>query len=113
MRENDIASTRRAIGALARSKHLRRYPDHLRARLAELVAAHPEHSTASLARELDMAPATLQRMVAAVAPLVPVRVVGTGPRSAPRSNLIVRGPAGLVVEGLDLSAVAELIRALA
>lgn len=112
MSQNDITSTRRAIGQLAKSKHLRRYPGALRARLAALLAAHPEHSTASLARELDMAPATLQRIVAVVAPLVPVQLVSTKRRSQPSSALIVRGPAGLVVEGLDLSGVAELIRAL-
>lgn len=73
---------------------------------------------ASLARELDMAPATLQRIVASAAvPIVPVRVVRTvRPRTmrppAATSPLVVRGPFGLVVEGLDLSGVADLIRAL-
>ena len=73
---------------------------------------------ASLARELDMAPATLQRIVASAAvPIVPVRVVrAKRPRTrmlpAETAPLIVRGPFGLLVEGLDLSGVADLIRAL-
>lgn len=68
-----------------------------------------------MARELDMAPQTLQRIVAAEAvPIVlPVRVVKSRRPAPSRSALIVRGPSGLVVEGLDVSGVADLIRALA
>lgn len=118
MSQNDISTTRRAIASLGPTKHLRRYDATLRSRLAELVRAHPEHSVASLARELDMAPATLQRIVASAAvPIVPVRVVrAKRPRTrmlpAETAPLIVRGPFGLLVEGLDLSGVADLIRAL-
>ena len=119
MSQNDISTTRRAIASLGPTKHLRRYDATLRSSLAELVRAHPEHSVASLARELDMAPATLQRIVASAAvPIVPVRVVrAMRPRTmmlpAETAPLIVRGPFGLVVEGLNLSGVADLIRALA
>lgn len=76
--------------------------------------AHPERGVASMARELDMAPQTLQRIVAAEAvPIVPVRVVKSRRPAPSRAALIVRGPSGLVVEGLDVSGVADLIRALA
>ena len=111
MRQNDIASARRAIASLARAKKVRRYPAPLRVRLVGLVRAHPERSMTWLARALDMAPQTLERIVsAAPAPLVPVRVVA---RPAPASStLVVRGPRGIVVEGLDVTGVAELIRAL-
>jgi hypothetical protein len=55
MNHNDITSARRAVAALSPSKHLRRYPDELCARLAAVVRAHPELSVCSLARRLDMA----------------------------------------------------------
>ena len=110
MSHNDITSTRRAIASLARSKYVRRYPAALRARLVAVVRAHPEKSVASLARALDMAPQTLERIVAEMpAALVPVRVIA---KPAASSGLVIRGPRGLVVEGLDVHGVADLIRAL-
>jgi hypothetical protein len=110
MSQNDISSIRRAIAMLARNKHLRRYPPGLRARLVSLVHAHRERSLWSLAKELDMAPQTLEHIVAGnSAPLVPVRVVREHPS---RAALVIRGPRGIVVEGLDVDGVAELIRAL-
>jgi transposase-like protein len=110
MSHDELTSVRRAIASLANKKHRRRYPAALRARLIALVRAHTERSMPSLARALDMAPQTLERITAgARAPLVPVRVV-----AEPRANsaLVVRGPRGIVVEGLDVVGVAELIRAL-
>jgi phage terminase large subunit-like protein len=57
-----------------------------------------------------MTPQTLERVVAERrASLVPLRVVA---EPAPSSGLVIRGPCGIVVEGLDLNSVAELIRAL-
>lgn len=111
MKQNDIEFAQRAVASLGKSKHLRRYPAALDAQLAALVRGHPERSLASLARELDIAPQTLKRIVTrAAAPLVPVRVVARSSRAS--SALVVRGPCGLVVEGLDMGGVAELIRAL-
>ena len=105
-----MTSVRRAIAALADKKHQRRYPPALRARLIALVGAHPERSMASLARALDMAPQTLERIAAVGrARLVPVRVVAE-PRAS--SALVIRGPRGIVVEGLDVDGVARLIEAL-
>ena len=110
MSQNDIASVRRAIRSLATEKHRRRYPVTLRARIVAVVHAHPDMAISSLARALDMAPQTLERMASkARTSLVPVRVTAN---PATRSALVVRGPSGIVIEGLDLNSVAELIRVL-
>ena len=110
MKRNDIPSIRRAIALLAPTKRDRRYPPKLRARLIALVREHPEQSIGSLARALDMAPQTLERIAAgAHTSLVPVQIVE---RRDARSALIVRGPRGIVVEGLDVDRLADLIRAL-
>jgi len=110
MKYNDIATVRRAIAELARTKYVRRYPPALRARLAALAGAHPEQSVASLAKALDMAPQTLERIVAeGRAPVLPVRVVS---EQSKVSTIVVRGPHGIVVEGLDVNELAELIRRL-
>ena len=95
---------------LAPKKRDRRYPPMLRARLIALVRKRPEESIGSLARALDMAPQTLERITAGVrTSLVPVQIVeGLEARRA----LVVRGPRGIVVEGLDVDSLAELIRAL-
>ena len=108
---HDIAAARRSIAALAPLKHLRRYPAELRAQLARLVRAHPERSVGSLAIAIDMAPKTLERIVAGAARggvIVPVHIVAAGEGN----SLRVHGPRGIVVEGLDVDGVAELIRAL-
>jgi hypothetical protein len=110
-KKNDIATARRAIASLARLKYRRRYPAALRARLAAVVRAHPERGLASLAHDLDMAPQTLERIASSTrARLVPVRVLaGSAQRGA---GVVVHGPRGITVEGLDVLGVAELIRAL-
>lgn len=113
---DDIDAARRSIAALATSKQLRRYPAELCAQLARLVRAHPERTVGSLAIAIDMAPKTLQRIVAGAARagdvraglIVPVRVVAADEGN----SLRVHGPHGIVVEGLDVDGVAELIRAL-
>lgn len=109
--DQDIASARRAIAALAPTKYERRYPAALRGRLAALVRAHPEHGLTGIARRLDMAPQTLAKIVAGVGPaLVPVRII---PEAVPRpAGIRVLAPHGLVIEGLDVAGVAELMRAL-
>jgi transposase-like protein len=110
MKQNDISSLRRAIETLAPSKQLRRYSPALRARLVALVRAHPDRGITSLARALGMAPQTLDRITSgARAPLVPVKLIEN---KTSRSALLVRGPRGIVVEGLDVNGVADLIRAL-
>lgn len=105
---DDIASARRAIVALALAKQKRRYPPELRARLAALVRAHPERSAWSIATELDMTPELLYRIVreddGRRSAIVPVRVVDDEPR---RKQL-----RAVVIDGLDVESAAALIRAL-
>lgn len=64
----------------------------------------------SLARRMDMAQATLERIVEGTPAFVPVRVVDD--QRSPASPVRVHGPRGIVVEGLDVAGVAELVRAL-
>ena len=108
---DDVPTIRRAIAALSPSKTQRRYPEALSRRIAALARSHPGRDPSSLARRLDMAPQTLARIVASAPPVVvPVRVVGE--RAAACEGVVVRGPRGVVVEGLDVAGVAELLRAL-
>jgi len=110
MIKNDLSSLRDAIAGLAQSKNSRRYPAELRARLVGLVDAHPERSVASLASDLDMPAQTLSRIVSDARPaMVPVRIATSPTQNSP---IVIRGPGGIVVEGLDVSGLAELIRAL-
>lgn len=106
---HDIADLRRAVLALDATKQRRRYPAALRSRLASFVHAHPERSVVSLARALDMAPQTLARFAGATRTLVPVRVIDDPSDAA---DVRVRGPRGIVIEGLSVVGVAELIKAL-
>ena len=109
---DDIASLRRAILALDSTKQRRRYPAPLRRRLVSLVRSHPERSVVSLARALDMAPQTLTRIVTSTPTspaFVAVRVVEDPVEPV---DVRVRGPGGIVIEGLDIADVAALIRAL-
>jgi hypothetical protein len=109
MNHADIIAARRAVSSLSPNKQLRRYPPELRARLASVVRAHPELSVGSLARRMDMAQATLERIVQTTSAFVPVRIVD---EPSPPASLRVHGPRGIVVEGLDVAGVAELVRAL-
>jgi hypothetical protein len=110
MKHDDISSLRRAIETLAPTKKCRRYSSSLRARIVAVVRAHPERGIVSLARALDMAPQTLERIVgSARSPLLPVTLIEDRSTAAPT---LIRGPRGIVVEGLDVNGIAELIRAL-
>lgn len=118
MSRSTAASIRRTIRSLSQHKPSRRYPAELRAR----IAAHARDelgkgtSLRSLGDALDMAPQTLERFIAehddGAASFIPVRVSEPkvpGPRA---STVVVRGPRGVVVEGLNVEGVASLIRAL-
>jgi transposase-like protein len=110
---NDIAAARLAIAELGPSKHLRRYPTELRRQLAQLVRAHPERSVSSIAAEVGVAWKTLDSFVRTArvrGAMVPVQVVAE--RTPGEQLLRVRGPHGIVAEGLDVEGLATLIRAL-
>lgn len=107
-----VARIRADIDALAASKHTRRYPPELKARIAAFARRQLDAGArvSVVAKSLDMAPQTLERIISEepTVGLVPVRVLEAP--APPR--LVVRAPCGIVVEGLDVSGVAELIRAL-
>ena len=110
MDEKQITSLRRMIASLARNRYKRRYPPALRARLVAFVKAHPDQSMTTLATTLGMARQTLEKIAAEPrTAIVPVKV-----RADPKASsaLIIRGPRGIVVEGLDVAGAVELIRAL-
>jgi hypothetical protein len=96
----------------------RRYPPHLRSKIVDY-GGDCIHAGVPLTRvcaELGVSHPTLVRMLSeAKAPgLRPVRVVQQKPTlPEPRPALLVRGPVGITIDGLDLDGVAALIRALA
>ncbi|MCP4499398.1 MAG: hypothetical protein GY822_05460, partial [Deltaproteobacteria bacterium] len=54
----NITSLRHVIEGLAPTPQMRRYPIELRARIRAFVLRHPEEPLGTLARQLDVAPAT-------------------------------------------------------
>ena len=114
---DDTAQLRCAIEALSANSYCRQYPTELRAR----IVAHAERqlqtgrTTWEIARSLGMAGKTLQLFMNEHKPtaLVPVRVVDDRQVRRARQELVIRTPAGLSVEGLELSDVVTLLRALA
>ena len=106
---------RKAIAALMVGGR-RRYPAALRSQIAaycrERTAAGGSISRVSV--ELGVSHPTLVRLVAEQpAPMRRVRVIPATVSLPEPPRLLVRGPAGLVVEGLDVEGVAALVRALA
>jgi hypothetical protein len=106
-----------AVSALATGGQ-RRYPEKLRARIAEYsrarlkagvgltrVSSELGVSHPTLVRLLDEKPIAMRRIRIA-------RPKATEGKSAATEALVVRGPAGLVIEGLDVEGVATLVRAL-
>ena len=95
----------------------RRYPPALRRMAAEYFRRRRASGAAveAISRELGVKRHTLVEWAAApqvaTAPrFVPVSVVADEPAM---SGIVVRGPGGVWVEGLDLAGVAELLRRLA
>ncbi len=104
-----------AVSAL-RAGAQRRYPVELRSRIADYSRGRVEAGVAltRVCSELGVSHPTLVRILdEKPAPMRRVRVAR--PRKAkpePRSTLVVRGPGGLIVEGLDVEGVAALFQAL-
>lgn len=84
------------------------YPDDLRADVLAFIAAelHAGGSRTGACRALGLGPQTVERWRARPA-FVAVEV------EPARSTLVVHGPAGLRIEGLDLDSLAALLRKLA
>lgn len=95
----------------------RRYPRELRSQIAELARARLKSGSSRLAvcQELGVSDPTLVRILAKEPPTMR-RVRLAEPTSTlvnvGATKLVVRGPCGVVVEGLDTAGIAALMRAL-
>jgi len=117
---DELELLRREIQELSERKSMRRYPQKLREHIAAWARVQLARGVSpwQASRRLDLGQGTLQRILDEVddegevtkTSLVPVRVVED---SAPaRTRVVVRGPCGIVVEGLGIAEVASLLRAL-
>jgi hypothetical protein len=108
---------RDAVGNLTGGAQ-RRYPPALRAKIADyscdcIQAGFP---LTRVSTDLGVSHPTLVRILDEVKSpgLRRVRLVPpTAAVPAPRAALVVRGPAGIAIDGLDVAGVAALVRALA
>jgi len=96
----------------------RRYPaslrqaatEYLRRRRADGVAVSAIAAELGVKRHTLLAWAAVPIDAAATPGFVPVRVIAEG---TPRSPIVVHGPGGLRIEGLDVAGVIALLRGLA
>ena len=115
----NLMATRRdriqqAVSALA-AGGLRRYPAKLRSRIADYSRERIKAGTAvsRVCSELGVSHPTLVRILdEKPAPMRRVRVVRSKVTQEEPRELVVRGPGGLVIEGLDVEGAAALLRAL-
>ena len=119
MPRNLVAARRdriqQAVSALTAGAQ-RRYPAQLRSRIAEYSRDRIEAGVAlsRVCSELGVSHPTLVRILdGRPAPMRRVRVARTkAAKIESRVALVVSGPGGLVIEGLDVDGVAALVRAL-
>lgn len=120
-----IRRVRRRLSAARRGSAGGRphYPDELKSEALKAAAALHDagYAHAAAARELDINPATLtnwQRRAeeddgSEAATMLPVEMIpGEQSVTVEPPQIVVHGPAGVRVEGLDLADVAELLRRL-
>jgi hypothetical protein len=125
MSESNIPS--RLLASLSRvagTGRGRRYPKRLQKLVVEHYRLRSSQglSDGHIAAELGIPAKTIQRwhqQTPAPTPapqrapeFEPVHIVEPTAMTAARSPLVVRGPAGICIEGLDLDALAELVRRL-
>ena len=107
---------RRAVAKLARGGK-RRYPARLRRRIADYARNQIETdvSLTQVSSDLGVGHPTLIRLLEEAPPRMRrVRVAAPSRVTADSSAaLVVRGPGGIVIEGLDVDGAAALLRALA
>jgi hypothetical protein len=116
-RTNRLAALQKAIASLGEDKHERRYDE----RLTKEIVAHARSRQVSgvaqkiIAEELGVSQATLSRMMRRESKLIPVKVVADSKARSSSSSkaFLVRGPGGVVVEGLSLEEVAVLFARIA
>lgn len=106
---------RRAVSKLARGG-TRRYPTRLRRRIADYARSRLEAdvSLTQVSTELGVGHPTLIRLLGKASPRMRrVRVAAPTGATHSSATLVVRGPSGIVIEGLDVDSAAALLRALA
>ena len=113
--EHELAALRAALRRLPRRGRGRAYPEHLRQQITAYLEARRAEGIAAkeAARELGMSLWTVLRWTRTpmqVPAFAPITIVGA---PSALGAIVVHGPAGLRVEGLDLAGVAELFRRLA
>jgi transposase-like protein len=117
---DEVERLRRELSRCPGTGRGRRYPEALRRRAGRLadVEQREARSIEVLARRLGVsAPALtrwmgdLQDQAGGVSPLRSVEIVPDAVGTP--SSIVVRGPQGIVIEGLELEQVAQLVRSLA
>ena len=115
-RTNRLAALQKAIAELGEDKNQRRYDE----RLTKQIVAHARlrqsdgASLRGIGAELGVSPPTLAKMLGRESKLIPVRVVSERTARSSRSKeYLLRGPGGVVVEGLSLEDIAEILSRMA
>jgi hypothetical protein len=112
---HDIAELAEVLRSTSRRGQGRPYPAALRQRVLDAVDAHVAAGAepTRLARSLGLPYRTIVRWRERRGSLFrPVIIDGAEEASAREVRIVVHGPAGLRVEGLDVPALAELLRRL-
>jgi transposase len=111
---------------LSGNKYLRSYPAELRGRVVAWARQRLEAGAAmdEVCRELDIGRPTLRRFLGTIGSTrskrrghamftrLKIRRTAEPTLAPPSSRLLVRGPSGLVIEGLSLDDVAQLVQRL-
>lgn len=112
--DSEARALRALVTALHPMKTQRRYAGALRARLTAHIHARAAAGDRldAIARSLDVSLPTVTKLAAKpISALVPVRVMSSPPLAT--RTVTLRGPCGVVVEGLTLEDVAEVCARLA
>lgn len=111
----EAAAFKDAVRRAGRRGPGRRYPAELRRRGAEYLRARQAAGAplSAILRELGMRRETLAGWAAPAVPEARPRFVPVTVMEAPAGRIVVHGPGGVRVEGLDVAGVADLLRRLA
>ncbi len=111
----EAAAFRDAVRRAGRRGPGRRYPAELRRRGAEYLRARQAGGArlSVVLRELGMRRETLTAWAAPAEAEVRPRFVPVAVMEAPPGRIVVHGPGGVRIEGLDMAGVADLLRRLA
>jgi transposase len=111
----EAAAFREAVRRAGRRGPGRRYPPELRRRGAAYLRARQAAGAplSVVLRELGMRRETLAGWASPAEPEARARFVPVTVVEAPAGRIVVHGPGGLRIEGLDVAGVADLFRRLA